>query len=290
MPILLFVALFLAQKTAIQNEAPSVAPDGSLIAYVSERDGVTDLYVIKPDGSGERRLTHSPELERSVEWSPDSRQLRFTVFTKEKADSLIYAIDRDGGNLREIGHVPGRVQGVSPDGKHILYATGGWNTVRLIVSDLDGTNARQLTDGTYVVWNSRWSPDGKQIAYTGRDASDMLHVYVMNSDGSNLRQFTHLGAGDGRAQVPMWSRDGRQIAFQANHLEDHSAHIWIEDVATGNAKKLAAHEKPYLDELPCWFPDGGRIAFQSNRTGEMQIWIMNVNGTEARQITGDRAN
>jgi TolB protein len=285
MHFFLLVALFLAQKTAIQNEAPSVAPDGSLIAFVSERDGVTDLFVIKPDGSGERRLTNSPEQEGSVEWSPDSRQLRFAVFTKENADSLLYAIDRDGRNLKEIGHVPGRVQGVSPDGKRVLYATGGWQKVSLIASDLDGTNAKQLTDGTYVVWNSRWSPDGKQIAYTGKDASGLLHVFLMNSDGSERRQFTHLGAADGHAQVPRWSPDGRRIAFQVNHAEDHSEHVWIADVATGNAKKLASHEKPYLDELPWWFPNGKRLAFQSNRTGENQIWVMNVDGTGARQIT-----
>ncbi len=61
-------------------------------------------------------------------------------------------------------------------------------------------------------------------------------------------------------------------------------------MATGDAKKLAAHTEPYLDELPWWFPDGKRVAFQSNRTGANQIWIMNVNGTDARQITGGSAH
>jgi len=285
MHIFLLVALFFAQQPATQNEAPSVSPDGSRIAFVSERNGVADLYVIKSDGSGERRLTNTPEEEASVEWSPDSRRLWFAVSAKKDADSLIFAIDRDGSHLRQIGHVPGRVQGVSPDGKRVLYATGGWNAVRLIVSDLDGANPRPLTDGTYVVWNSRWSPDGKQIAYTGKDASGLLHVFLMNSDGSDRRQFTHLGAADGHAQVPRWSPDGRRIAFQVNRVADHTEHVWIADVATGDVKQLGAHDKPYLDELPWWFPDGKRLAFQSNRTGENQIWVMNSDGTGARQIT-----
>jgi Tol biopolymer transport system component len=60
------------------------------------------------------------------------------------------------------------------------------------------------------------------------------------------------------------------------------------DVKTGSAIKLAAHDKPLLDETPAWFPDGKRIAFQSDRSGRMAIWSMKVDGTELRQITGIR--
>ena len=66
----------------------------------------------------------------------------------------------------------------------------------------------------------------------------------------------------------------------------NSAHIWVVDVATGRAHILAAHDQPYADETPSWFPDGKRIAFQSNRTGRMEIWVMNVDGSKQRQVTG----
>jgi TolB protein len=58
------------------------------------------------------------------------------------------------------------------------------------------------------------------------------------------------------------------------------------DVASGEAHKLEAHEQPYLDETPFWFPDGKRIAFQSNRTGRMEVWVMNADGSRQRQVTG----
>jgi len=57
------------------------------------------------------------------------------------------------------------------------------------------------------------------------------------------------------------------------------------DVASGKAIKLAPHDRAYLDETPSWFPDGKHIAFQSDRTGRMEIWIMNDDGTNASQIT-----
>jgi dipeptidyl aminopeptidase/acylaminoacyl peptidase len=64
------------------------------------------------------------------------------------------------------------------------------------------------------------------------------------------------------------------------------SHIWIVDAATGAARKLAAHDQPYLDETPSWFPDGKHIAFQSNRTGRMEVWVMNADGSGQLQVTG----
>ena len=52
------------------------------------------------------------------------------------------------------------------------------------------------------------------------------------------------------------------------------------------ARKLAAHAEGTADEVPAWFPDGRRIAFQSDRSGSMEIWVMNADGTGLRQVTG----
>jgi TolB protein len=83
----------------------------------------------------------------------------------------------------------------------------------------------------------------------------------------------------------VWSPDGHQLAIQVNRLKEHDAHIWIIDADTGDAHKLAAHDQPYLDETPAWFPDSKRIAFQSNRSGKMEVWVMNADGSGSRQIT-----
>lgn len=66
---------------------------------------------------------------------------------------------------------------------------------------------------------------------------------------------------------------------------DHTSHIWVADVASGAARTLAAHAERYADEVPSWFPDGSRLALQSNRTGRMELWVMNADGSDARQVT-----
>jgi TolB protein len=84
----------------------------------------------------------------------------------------------------------------------------------------------------------------------------------------------------------VWSADGRKLAIQVNSRnQKNSAHIWLVDVASGEGRKLGAHDQQYLDETPSWFPDGKRVAFQSDRTGRMEVWIMNVDGTNAQQVT-----
>lgn len=270
----------------VNGSLPHVSPDGSHIAFVSNRGGVEDLFVISINGTGEVQLTNTPEYESPAGWTRNSKRVLFSVFSKDT--SHLFAIDRDGKNRRELGGVPGRAPSLSPDGERLLYMAGTWTATRLMTSGLDGSDAQQITDGSSIAWNSRWSPDGKRIAFTGRnEPKGELAVFVMNADGSGRHQVTHIPPDEGGAQSPVWSPNGRHLAIQVNNRKQkNSAHIWTVDVATGKAHKLAAHKQLYLDETPSWFPDGKRLAFQSNRTGRMEVWVMNADGTQQRQVTG----
>jgi Tol biopolymer transport system component len=265
---------------------PIVSPDGSRIVFTSNRGGADDVFVISADGRNERQLTNTRESEGNLAWAASGKQILFSVF-KDNTGHL-YEIDVDGKNQHELASVPGRAPTLSPDARRLVYMAGTWTATRLMVSALDGTNAKQITDGSSIAWNNHWSPDGKLIAFTGRnDPKGELAVFVMNVDGSSRRQITHIPPEEGGAQWPVWSPDGRRLAIQVNsRAQKNSAHIWIVDVATGQAQKLAAHTEAYLDETPSWFPDGKRLAFQSNRTGKMEVWVMNADGSGAKQLTG----
>lgn len=270
-------------EPVIENQVPVVSPDGSRIAFLSNRDGQPDVYVMQADGTNVIRLTRSAEQESAPYWSPDSKRIHFAVSGKDS--SRIDSIDADGSNQKTIGTVPGRVVGFNRNGTRVFVARGTWTEVTLLLTDLDGSHPKQLTDGSSVAWNPKWSPDGKVIAYTGRDAGGVLHIYIMNADGSNPRQLTHIDASEGQGQCPAWSPDGRRLAIQTTR-KDGPGHVWIVDYPSGTAHKLVAHEALFEDELPFWFPDGKRLAFQSNRSGRMEVWTMNADGTNLRQLTG----
>ena len=106
----------------------------------------------------------------------------------------------------------------------------------------------------------------------------------MNADGSGAGALTVAAESEGGAQVPSWSPDGKTITFQSN-APNHSASIWRVDVATGVTSKILAHSEIFLDETPTWFPDGRRLAFQSTRSGRMEVWTVNADGSDLRQIT-----
>lgn len=102
------------------------------------------------------------------------------------------------------------------------------------------------------------------------------------SDGA-VTQVTHLTAKEGRAQVPAFSADGRQLAFQVNRAGNSD--IWIIN-RDGSSPVALVASSTELNEVPAWFPASQAIAFQSNRTGRMEIWIAPVAGGAPRQLTG----
>jgi TolB protein len=273
-------------RPVINGGLPHVSPDGLSIAFVSNRSGTNDLYVISSNGANEVQLTRTPESESLAGWTKDGKALLFSVFAND--ESKVYSINRDGKGQREIGRFPGRSPMPSPDSKRVVYMGGTWTATKLMISAIDGTQSQQITDGSSIAWNVHWAPDGKRLAFTGRaEPKSELAIFILNSDGSARGQLTHIAPEEGGAQWPVWSPNGKQIAFQVNsRVLKNSAHIWIVNVATGESRKIGVHEQAYLDETPSWFPDGKRIAFQSNRTGQMEIWIMNADGSGQRQVSG----
>lgn len=274
-----------AARPPVNGARPIVSPDGKRIVFVSERGGAPDLFVMTADGNGVKRLTRTPEPDSPVGWTRDGKQVLFSVFANNR--STLFAIDRDGGDPRQMGIYEGRGLILSPDGQRIVYLTGSWTATRLMVSAIDGSGARQITDGSSIAWNVSWSPDGKRLAFTGRrDPASELAIFVMNADGSASRELSHVPPAEGGAQWPIWSPSGKTLAVQVNsRLIKNEAYIWIVAAATGDARKVGLHDKPYLDETPSWFPDEKRLAFQSDRTGRMEVWTMNADGSGQTQLT-----
>ncbi len=279
------LALLMPATPEQKDGYPSISHDGKHITFISTRTGAEEVFVISPDGSGEKQLTDTKEKKNAPYWN----HAGLIVFsTDDEGSSRIFTIKPDSSNLRQIGQVPGRNPKLAPDGEHVIYATGPWTASRLILSELHNPHPQQLTGNDATVCTGWWSQDGKQIAYAQQNSAHELHVWVMNADGSQQRQVTHVAAEEGRAQWPVWSPDGHQLAIQVGRYSktENTSHIWTVDLTTGSVVKLAPHDQPFLDETPAWFPDGRHIAFQSNRSGRMAIWTMKSDGAGLRQITG----
>jgi len=268
---------------------PAVSPDGRRIAFVAGRgDSVWQVYIVNADGGGTVRLTNSREDKYMPSWSGDGRWVHY--LSDHGDTGTLSAVPLEGGAVKVVVSMNARTMALSHDGRRVAYAVGTWTRNRLWVSALDGRGATAITDSAAAYFNLAWSPDDARIAVTRSDSSGAMQVWVMDADGRGARALTRFTPGEARPQWPAWSRDGRWVAVQAGLYdrkapEKNTAHIWVFDVASGSAARLAPHDEPRLDETPSWFPDGKRLAFQSNRTGRMEIWIMNADGTRPRQVT-----
>jgi TolB protein len=273
-------------RSVINGGFPLVSPSAPVILFESNRSGINQLYLMNADGSGQRQVTQSTVDVSGAQWLPGGKSFLYT--TTEGDQSTVYERWPDSTRTRMVRKFPGRAPRFSPARDYVLYDVGPWTAAHLVRTDPRGLDPRQMTDNSAAVWLGVWSPDGRRIAYTVSSKTGMS-IWVMNFDGSNPHQVTHLTPQQGAAQMPAWSPDSQQLAFQANATTPRTkATLWIVDLRTRGAREVLPHDNAYRDETPSWFSDGKRLAFQSNRSGRMEVWAVNTDNSDLRQLTGRR--
>lgn len=150
---------------------------------------------------------------------------------------------------------------------------------QIFLKNIGTGEIEQLTDSGNNGW-PRWSPDGSQIVFTGWTEENSFDIYLMDKDGSHQRTIVASPASE---NLPEWSPDGSKIAFVSN--EDGNSEIYILDFATQVIKKLTNSSE--FATLPTWSDSGKYIAFESSSggVGRSQIFVMNADGTNAKQLT-----
>jgi Tol biopolymer transport system component len=192
---------------------PSWSPDGTQIAYRSDRGDESEIWVMNADGTGQRRLTAG----LSPAWSPDGSSIAYASPGHDPNPPLsgISIMKADGSGQHRLPNTDGgEYPSWSPDGKRIAFNSNLTGDHVMYIVDVDGSDLVDLAS-VGEGWQVDWSPDGRSILFTShRDHPDAFtDVYVMRPDGSHLRRLTH-----NRAYTPTWSPDGGHIVFSAPGL------------------------------------------------------------------------
>ena len=237
---------------------PAFSPDGTTIAFQSDRSGeytedpnwpepIFDVWIVNADGSGQPRRLTTAEGQAPA-WSPDGKQIAFSS---------------------------------SRDGNYEIW-----------VKSVDGTGTpKQLThtentqEGIIINTSPSWSVDGKIAYMSNKDnpSTNQRDIYVANADGTGEpTRLTNIPTANNWA--PEWSPDGKRIAFwRDQHLETCGPcdrEVYVMDTVDSNGDGNGDNQTnltndPAMDYQPDWSPDGTQISFISNREdGEYSLWTV----------------
>ncbi|HJO24852.1 MAG: hypothetical protein QF890_09130 [Myxococcota bacterium] len=252
------------------------------IAFVSNRKGTSEIYVMGADGSNPRSATANGSINRFPSWSPDGDSIVYTSYRHQDRPLLFLSSrgrGRPGRLLRRLGDAYSEYRGVfAPDGSHLAVAMSAPDRASEIYRVRpDGRDLRALTRSTAIDVAPAWSPDGSQLAFVS-DRSGSPQVYVMEADGSSQRRLTFQGPYNTH---PAWSPDGKWIAYESRIGGQFD--IWLIDPEGTVNVPLVQH--PRGDESPTWAPNSRKVAFSSRRRGRADIYVIDVNGENLHRTT-----
>jgi Tol biopolymer transport system component len=198
----------------INGYDPSVAPDGSKIAFCSLRDDqYSQIYVANADGTGEKRITKITSGDScGPVWSHDGKRIAFYSFalTHPSRNPAIWIMDPDGSNMKKIVE-HGMSASWSPDDRQMVFASNRDGKFQIYAMNADGTNVRRLTNNRAEESAPAWSPNGQDILFVSDRDGEHPALFTMAPDGSGQQRLVFSKRQD--FCFPAWSLDGQTIAF-----------------------------------------------------------------------------
>lgn len=258
------------------------------------RDG--DIFTIRPDGTGKRRLTDNPRFE-TAQWSPAGDRIAVVQWPAVEGQRVRILVMRPGGQGRSVvARARFSVQSMawSPDGRRIAFCDLDISRPddpapypsAIKVVDLDAGTRLRLTDFADRACGPTWSPEGDRIGYTVGDSVD-TDVHVMGSDGSE----PHAVVDDPTRQVDVaWSPTSQTLAVESVRQDPGGREsTLLESVDTDGTGRTALTEAPEgtADSGPVWSPDGQQLLFfrRSLEPYAVRVGVVGADGTGAGLVT-----
>jgi Tol biopolymer transport system component len=283
---------------------PAWSPRGDVIVFARAGSGRGGIYSIRSDGTGLRRLWAPPAgVARAPEWSPDGSLIAVAVLSGERRQ--LWLVGADGSNPRLLVDDPYeprvgfRDLSFSPSGERLAFVGRSAGSSQLEIVDLNGKRTRLTSE--VEVFNPRWSPDGRLLAYraypkirviepTGSGARDVtepfqLHYGWLQSWSPDGKRLVHEGGGEPSPKVaitsigggtrygnfgsdPVWAPRGQLIAYvQLVRLNEGRSQLFVLDARTMSSRRLTADvggREGADNYQPAWSPGATGIAFASS--------------------------
>jgi len=280
-----------------RDTAPRWSPDGTRLAFISERDRQpkAQLYVMPADGGEPTRLTDLKHGVADPVWSPDGTHLACIARVGGWQEPEREEERQESKPARVITALK-----YQANGEGFIYD----RRPHIFVIAVDGGEARQLTEGDFADADPAWSPDGRLLAFTSarhadRDYDNASDIWVVPIQGGEPRHVTDTAGPVGQ---PAFSPDGRTIAYLGHRYPNESGRnrrVFTVPVAGGVPTCLTMDLDrcciPFFASIgPQWSADGRSIMFAVEEQGDIPVYRVRAAGgalperilAGTRQVTG----
>jgi len=225
----------------------SWSPDGKTLVFVSNISGRNNLWLVPSTGGWPTQLTVSDQRQTAPTWSPDGKW-------------IAYQSDYDGDEQWDIFIVSPR--------------TG--QVVNL-------THTREIAEV-----NPRWSPDSRYLAYMVKPkTSSVFEIDVFDMLMRDVKHVTTGTPADRLNENPIWSHDGKWIAYTQHQAKGTDSNIFIAEVATGQSTLLTPHQSEFLYSANDISPDGKKLLITSNANGYENVGLLDITSKKISWLTKD---
>ncbi len=280
-PLFFVAALFLLQFVVFLLIKDRFLPEK--IAFMSNREGNYELYVMNPDGSDLVNLTGNEAQDGMPSWSRKLRSIAF-LSSRDTETLSLYRMDASGKKLIALAEDMPIIPVApfwSPNGDWLAFDSGASGQSDIYLVEIRTGNVRNLTNDLSANRFSDWSPDSKFVLFTST-REDRPALYVTPVDGSQTTRLTDIEYSSALAD---WSPDGKKIAFTSEH--DGNVDIYLMDTNGENVTRVTTSEG--FDGFPVWSPDGKQIAFVSYRDENADVYVIDANGENEVNLTNHPA-
>jgi len=258
-----------------------LSPDGRRIAFIWDREDLSDVYVMSTEGGWPFRISmqRGPVAhwdDEIPQWSPDSRWLAFTM------NDHVYVATAEGGLPRKVSGFTDKASMLTwmPDSRELLVSVERDESLQLLLTDRDGGWPRPLVTLPGDVHDARPSPDGRSIVFVFCPVDDpnRLDLRLLDVQSGQIHPLTDTPRQ--KDWFPRWSPDGKQIAFISQRSGFNEAWLIRPD---GEGMHQLTRLGMDVSDL-AWSPDERQIAGCVNRQGAFDLVLIDAASGEVTTL------
>jgi Tol biopolymer transport system component/DNA-binding winged helix-turn-helix (wHTH) protein len=270
------------------GDSPTWSPDGRQIAFTrySPGDKPFSINVVSALGGAEHRLYTLPCCP-GLSWSHDGKILAFSESDEDFSSGRITMLSLADSATRRLSSPPhhgfDRGPVFSPDGSTVAFIRGVGAVGDLYIVPTAGGEPKRLTFDNSYLMGITWTPDGRDIVFSS-SRRGFFSLWRISASGGTPRSLEGVGVG---AINPSISPKGDQLAYEHTF---NKASIWRLDLkdeksVQGSPGRVTSGRG---FGRPNFSPDGKKIAFESDRSGYLEIWSCDSDGSNCAQVTSLR--